>query len=82
MARTECSFQKNGKERPEQNVLFKRTENNGRNRMFFSKERKKTAGTERSFQKNAKERTEWNVPYKRTDETECSFHKNGWPIHP
>ena len=37
-ARTEHSFQKNGKEKQEWNVIFKRMEKNGR--------------TERSFQKN------------------------------
>ena len=42
-------------------------EKNGKNGMFFYKERKRTQRTERSFIKNAKERKEWNVLLKRTD---------------
>ena len=36
--RMECSFQKNGKERTERNVPYKRAVKNGRNGTFLSKE--------------------------------------------
>ena len=39
MERTECSFIKDGKEWKERNVLFLRTEKNGKNVTFFWKER-------------------------------------------
>ena len=40
--RTFRSFKKNGKERKECSVLFKRSEKNAKNRTFFLKERKRT----------------------------------------
>ena len=49
---TERSFQRNGKERTELNVLFKGMEKNGRNGTFLTKEWKRMDGTEHSLQKN------------------------------
>ena len=60
----------------ERSVLFKRTEKNGKNRMFFYKEQKRTERTERSFIKNAKERKERNVLLKRTDAQPCVYYEH------
>ena len=48
------SFQKNGKERKERNVLLQRTEKNGKNAPFFLKERKRTRERSVLLQKNAR----------------------------
>ena len=44
--RTERSFEKNGKERKERNVLLKRTEKNAKNGTFFWKERMPNPATQ------------------------------------
>ena len=80
MARTEQSFQKNRKEQQEQNVLFKRTDKNGKNRTFFLKERKSTARTECSFlKKKGKGQQEWNILFKRTEQNGMFFSKEEMP---
>ena len=49
---TERSFEKNGKEQKERNVLLKRTERTERSFEKNGKERKRTERTARSFEKN------------------------------
>ena len=49
MSFAERSFIKNAKEQKERNILYKRSQKNGKNGTFFIKERKRK---ERSFEKN------------------------------
>ena len=61
MQRSELSFNKNEKERKDQNILLLKTEMNTKIRTFFFNEQKRMQRSERSFIQNGKERKDQNV---------------------